>query len=164
MLPLDDAPISLHQVDKLAASVTRHSGAPDWLRDWATAVLAGQVRGTHLAVMTGPYLDRLLDGTKTIELRFTKNRVAPFDQVAAGDVIFFKQSAGPVTAVGLAGHVQNLDLGRTPLHEIAAVYGSAIAPAEPSFWTERAAARYATLVAMASVIGLPPLPINKRDR
>jgi hypothetical protein len=134
------------------------------LEAWAAAILVGESRGTHLAVMTGPYLNRLLDGTKTIESRFTKHRIAPFDQVTDGDVVFFKQAAGPVTAVGLAGSVQNLDLQQVSLQEIADTYGSAIAPVDSSFWNERAHARYVTLVAMLSVISLPPLAVQKRDR
>jgi hypothetical protein len=164
MLPPLDTPISLHEVDKLAASVVRLSESPNWLCAWATAILAGQSCGTHLAVMTGPYLDLLLDGTKTIESRFTKRRVAPFDRVAGGDIVFFKQASGPVTGVGLAGEVRNLDLHQISLQEIAATYGSAIAPADPSFWDERTQARYVTLVSMTNVISLPPLAIRKRDR
>jgi hypothetical protein len=84
MSPL--TPIGLHEIDKLAMLVSGSSQQPAWLGGWAADVLAGQRPGTHLAVMTGPYLDRLLDGTKTIESRFTRHRIAPFGQVHSGDV------------------------------------------------------------------------------
>src|SRR5689334_4134014 len=118
-------PIALHEIDKLAGQVSRARKAPDWLSGWAANVLAGQHPGTHLAVMTGHYLDRLLDGTKTIESRFTRHRVAPFEQVASGDVIFFKPAGGPITAAGLAGTVQLLDLGIVTLQRVADQYGAA---------------------------------------
>ena len=156
--------IAMHETDKLAVQVSRTDQAPGWLGGWAADVLAGLHPGTHLAVMTGQYLDRLLDGTKTIESRFTRHRVAPFQQVASGDVIFFKQAAGPITAAGLAGTVQHLDLGIVPLRQIADRYGAAIAPADASFWADRAAARYATLVTMLDVVKTEPVLVQKRDR
>jgi hypothetical protein len=157
-------PIALHEIDKLAGQVSRAHQTPDWLSGWAANVLAGLHPGTHLAVMTGHYLDRLLDGTKTIESRFTRHRVAPFEQVASGDVIFFKPAGGPITAAGLAGTVQHLDLGIVTLQRVADQYGAAIAPADASFWVGRAAARYATLVTMLDVVPTEPVPIHKRDR
>jgi hypothetical protein len=157
-------PIALHEIDKLATHVSRDHKPPGWLGNWAAEVLAGLYPGTHLAVMTGQYLDRLLDGTKTIESRFTRHRIAPFECVTDGDVIFFKPAAGPITAVGLAGPVQHLDLDKVPLQQIADQYGEAIAPADASFWTDRAAARYATLVAMLDVVKTGPVPVRKRDR
>lgn len=163
-MPLPVTPIALHEIDKLATHVSTSAEPPDWLGGWAADVLAGRHPGTHLAVMTGQYLDRLLDGTKTIESRFTKHRVAPFGQVHDGDIIFFKPAASPITAVGLAGTVQHLDLGLVPLQQIADKYGKAIAPADASFWEDRAAARFATLVAILDVVKTDPLPISKRDR
>jgi hypothetical protein len=157
-------PIPLHETDKLATQVSRAKESPGWLSDWAAQVLAGSHPGTHLAVMTGPYLDRLLDGRKTIESRFTRHRIAPFERVASGDVIFFKQAACPITAVGLAGVVHDLDLATVPLRQLADEYGAGIAPADASFWTDRAAARYATLVAMQQVVKTDPVPVQKRDR
>jgi hypothetical protein len=163
-MPRPVTPIALHEIDKLAVEISTAHQSPDWLGVWAASVLAGQHPGTHLAVMTGDYLDRLLDGTKTIESRFTRHRIAPFEQVADGDVIFFKPAGGPITAAGVAGTVQHLDLGITPLHRVAELYGAAIAPADMSFWADRAAARYATLVTMLDVVQTQPVPIQKRDR
>lgn len=156
--------IALHETDKLAMQVAMGHEPPDWLGGWAANVLSGLHPGTHLAVMTGHYLDRLLDGTKTIESRFTRHRVAPFQQVASGDVIFFKPAGGPITAAGLAGTVQDLDLGIVPLQRVADQYGAAIAPVDASFWADRAAARYATLVTMVDVVQTEPVLVQKRDR
>jgi hypothetical protein len=114
--------------------------------------------------MTGPYLDRLLEGSKTIESRFTRHRIAPFERVATGHVVFFKQAASPITAVGLAGVVRNVDLSMVSLQRVADQYGAAIAPADASFWADRASARYATLVGMMDVINIAPIPVQKRDR
>lgn len=163
-MPPPVTPITLHEIDKLAMQVSNAPDRPKWLDGWAMNVLAGLHPGTHLAVMTGCYLDRLLDGTKTIESRFTRHRVAPFERVATGDVVFFKPAGGPITAAGLAGEVQHLDLCKVPLERIAAQYGTAIAPADVTFWADRAAARYATLVTMLDVVKTEPVLVQKRDR
>lgn len=163
-MPTPVTPIAMHEVDKLARHMSGAQETPAWLCGWAADVLAGRSRGTHLAVMTGHYLARLLDGTKTIESRFTRHRVAPFERIADGDVIFFKPSPGPITAAGLAGTVRHLDLGTTPLDQVADLYGAAIAPADSSFWADRSAARYATLVTMLDVVMTEPVPVCKRDR
>jgi ASC-1-like (ASCH) protein len=46
----------------------------------------------HLAIMRNPYLRMIMDEKKTIESRFTVNKIAPYHQVSKGDVIYFKQS------------------------------------------------------------------------
>ncbi|MFI0409203.1 ASCH domain-containing protein [Actinomadura sp. 3N508] len=156
--------IGLNEIDKLAAPVAEARDSPEWLHRWAQDVLASIDRGTHLAVMSGPYLGLLLDGRKTIESRFSRHRVAPFGQVTAGDVIFFKKTAGPVSAVGLAGEVRHIELDKTPLEEVATRYGEGIAPADDGFWADRSRARYATLITMASITTMEPFSIRKRDR
>jgi hypothetical protein len=156
--------IALHDVDRLATYVVNAHDSPDWLIGWAHDILGRHRRGTHLAVMSGPYLDRILDGTKTIESRFMRNRTAPYGQVAVDDVIFFKPTCSPITAVGLAGNVIHLDIRGFSLEEIAEQYGAKIAPADESFWTDRTKARYATLITMVDAVTISPLSINKRDR
>jgi ASC-1-like (ASCH) protein len=114
--------------------------------------------------MTGPYLQALLEGRKTIESRFTRNRVAPFEQVRSGDVVFFKPAATPVLAAGFVTEALHIRLADVPLTEIARQFGEAIAPADQSFWIDRAEARFATLLTMGEVINIPPISIAKRDR
>jgi hypothetical protein len=114
--------------------------------------------------MTGPYLRALLDSRKTIESRFTRHRVAPFEQVTSGDVVFFKPAAAPVVAAGFVTDALHIQLADVPLTEVARRFGEAIAPADQSFWTDRAGAKFATLLTMGEVIPIPPMSIVKRDR
>src|SRR5688500_9529406 len=62
-------------------------------------VASGPGAGLHLAVMTGPYLARIVDGTKPVESRFHRVRSAPLDTVAAGDLVTFKPSGDAVSHV-----------------------------------------------------------------
>jgi len=54
---------------------------------------------THIAIMKKSWglIPKILSGEKTIESRWYKNRVAPWDRVAIDDIIYFKDSGEPVT-------------------------------------------------------------------
>src|SRR5271169_6453922 len=53
----------------------------------------------HLAVFIEPFLGYVLDGTKTVESRFSINRCAPFGKVSQGDVLLLKRAGGPVVGI-----------------------------------------------------------------
>jgi ASC-1-like (ASCH) protein len=52
----------------------------------------------HLAIMSKGFLNKILDGKKTIESRWTMFRRAPYERVMTGDKIFFKFSGGKIVA------------------------------------------------------------------
>ena len=51
---------------------------------------------THLAILTDPWLDLILDGHKTIETRISKVKLPPYEAVSVGDHVLMKQSGGPI--------------------------------------------------------------------
>ena len=42
-------------------------------------------------------IPKILNGTKTAESRWYKNRIAPWDKIKSGDNLYFKNSGEPVT-------------------------------------------------------------------
>lgn len=44
----------------------------------------------HLAIFSKKGFEQLLSGQKTIETRFSVNRIAPFGQVGVGDLVYIK--------------------------------------------------------------------------
>lgn len=42
----------------------------------------------HLGVFAEPYLALMINGMKTIESRFSKNRTAPYERIAKDDIVF----------------------------------------------------------------------------
>lgn len=50
----------------------------------------------HLAIFTGPFLDLVLEGKKTIESRFSKVRCAPYGVATEGDIVLMKKAGGLV--------------------------------------------------------------------
>jgi len=110
----------------------------------------------HLAVLKRPYLDAVIEGRKTIELRLSRTRAAPFGKVAPRDTIYLKQSAGPVRARATAERVLSLeDLTPAEIRALKRAHNHLVLGA-PDYWRARSSARYATLIWLADVRELTP--------
>ena len=121
-------------------------------------------RTLHLAVFVPPYLDLILAGRKTAESRFSRRRIAPHGRVAAGDVLLLKRSGGPIAGVCLTERVWHYDLEDTGLAAVRTEFAAALCATGDAFWQARATARYATIMTLAYVRPIAPLPYDKRDR
>jgi hypothetical protein len=119
--------------------------------------------GIHLAVVLQPYLQFILDHSKSVESRFSRNGCAPFGRVATGDVILLKRSSGPVVGLCTVSDVWDYRLAPGTLLEIKERFGPAICPQE-GFWEDRRDAAFATLMRIDGARSLPDLLIPKKDR
>ena len=63
----------------------------------------------HLAILTPGWIDLILDGTKTIESRFTRVRCAPFRKVHEGDSVYLKESGGLVKGMFTVAKVETFE-------------------------------------------------------
>lgn len=126
----------------------------------------GQIEGVriHVAVMAGPYLDKILDGSKTVESRITKNRLAPYGRISCGDVILFKQSSGPIRALALVKEASCTELrpGQS-LEDITQDYLQGLAY-EPGYLEAKDGARYFTFLLLDQVTPTAEARLRKRDR
>ena len=122
-----------------------------------------RVRSLHLAVFAQPYLGLILDGTKTIESRFSVRKVPPYGHVESGDIVLLKATSGPIVGAFRASDVWYYQLDPGIWGQIRREYGAAICAPE-AFWQSRAAARYATLIGVSEVQRLAPVSIPKHDR
>ena len=120
--------------------------------------------GLHLAIFVEPFLGAVIEGRKTIESRFAKNRCAPYLCIGEGDIVFLKKSGGPVVGVAKVGIPQVHELDDLKLTEIRDRHASEICAEEDAFWDERREKKYATLIPIESAIQFDPVDINKRDR
>ena len=106
---------------------------------------------THLAVLHREYLDKIITGDKTIEMRLTRTRRAPFGKVSPGDTIYFKQSSGPIRAVARVNRVKSLsDLTPKRINELRDRLNDKIA-ASATTWARKRQARYGTLIWLRDV-------------
>ena len=118
----------------------------------------------HLALLTKPYLEKILAGRKTIESRFSRARVPPFNRVKAGDVVFLKEVAGPVHAIALASYVQFFGpLGPGKVEHIMEKYRQGL-QLDSDFKIAKQDSLYATLISLEAVLPLKPLRVIKLDR
>lgn len=115
----------------------------------------------HLGVFAEPYLTLMLDGQKTIESRFSKKRVAPFNQITKDDIVFIKKSSGNVLGYLTIKEVIFFDLNITQIDDIRKRYGKRLCVTE-SFWDQKKDSHYATLIIIDEVIRLDPFKINKK--
>lgn len=120
-------------------------------------------RSVHLAIFVEPFLSYVLDGKKTVESRFSAVRCAPYRRVTPGDVLVLKASGGPVRGLSLVDHVWCYDLDSETWPQVKA-FEDALCATDPSFWANREAASYATLMRLAHVRPVADVPFKKRDR
>jgi hypothetical protein len=144
-------------VERLAE---RTMGLPGW-RFLQDAVAAR--RTVHVAVMVEPYLSLILNGSKTIESRFSKNAIAPFHQISRGDLVLLKLTGGPVMGHFTTGSVEFVTLTPPEFARLQADYSEAIC-ADEEFWKLREDKRYATLVGVSDACEVRPAPLTKSDR
>lgn len=117
--------------------------------------------GVHLAVTPDPWFRWILDGSKTIESRFSSNRCAPYGKVRSGDIVFLKK--GTVSAAFCVGKVRDFDLSQHRVSDLETRYSLGI-HADHSFWTERQEKRYCTLMQVSWLVTFPGFRIAKNDR
>src|SRR3989344_2137237 len=46
----------------------------------------------HLAILSKPGIERILSGQKTVETRFSKHKIPPFNEVHTGDIVYIKET------------------------------------------------------------------------
>jgi hypothetical protein len=137
----------LHQIKKSHAGTNGHSGI-------------------HLAIFNEPFCSLLLSGQKKVESRFSVNRISPFGKVNSGDVIFVKESAGPIVGYFIASFTDYIQINSiADLRKIEEKYGAQIcSDANKTFWQDRKETKYASLIGVEGVRTICPIEIQKRDR
>jgi hypothetical protein len=145
----------------LQAVAQRHRAWSDFIDAYLGR--SGHEVGIHLAVVLEPYLQFILNGSKSIESRFSRNGCAPFRRVVAGDVVLLKRSSGPVVGLCTVSDVWDYRLTGRTLREIKDRFGPAICP-QDGFWEDRQDAAFATLMRLDSARLMPDLTVPKRDR
>ncbi len=118
----------------------------------------------HLAVFVEPYLSLISDGKKTIESRFSKNCIAPFNAVNVGDIILLKRSGGGIAGICLVEKAWFYRLVPGTLKEIRSLFAGGICPAGTSFWDDRKDSSYCSLIWVCNFTKLPDIPFSKADR
>lgn len=97
-----DEPIQLGALQSLLTALEeRLSNQPFWRERIRACFETPSPQVLHLAIFQEPYLGLILAGKKTIESRFSVNRIAPYEAAERDDLVLLKRSSGPITGLCL---------------------------------------------------------------
>lgn len=117
----------------------------------------------HLAILSKKrkILEKIINGEKTIESRWYKCKRAPYGTIKENDVIYFKESGGPVSAKANVNKVLIYEnLNPKLIESIILEYGSQIG-IDKSFIDEVKDKKYCILVFLRNVQKINPFNIDK---
>jgi ASC-1-like (ASCH) protein len=117
----------------------------------------------HLVILKKPYLDLIVSGRKTIELRLGKGRRGAFGRVQPGDGLFLKVSSGPVRATATVADVKYYeDLTPQQILQIKQQHNDRIMGGD-AVWEDMMGRRYGFLTWLRDVRPIAPIWIDKKD-
>jgi ASC-1-like (ASCH) protein len=117
----------------------------------------------HLVILKECYLSRILDGSKPVELRLLRTPCAPYGAIAVGDRLFFKQTGGPVCAVGRVSSFQEYkNLTPSEIMKLKTIYNHLVFGTD-EYWQMKADSRYAVFIWIRDVKKIRPVMIDKKD-
>lgn len=119
----------------------------------------------HLAIFKKGVGGDILNGKKTIETRFSKAKIAPFNQISAGDLVYIKPVGKDIIGQFRVKKVIFYDgLDPWDVDKIKKDFGKEIA-ADEAYWQRKNTAKYGTLIFIGQVTPFitAPLRFPKKD-
>jgi hypothetical protein len=150
-------------VDPVLAHLELHLVDVPLLAEGLAELRRGRV-ALHLAVLIGQDYDWVLDGSKTIESRFARVRLTPWQAVDVGDLVLIKRPGRPIGGIFRAGVTTHHELVGDTAAELRRRFALRMRATDNEFWTARSHARYATLVNVTVPRPIPALVVPKRDQ
>lgn len=118
-------------------------------------------KALHLGIFTEPCLSYMLDGKKTIESRFSKNKILPYNNISKEDIVLVKKSGGDIVAYFSIKDVLFFELKDKSIEEIKFKYSNELCVSD-DFWKLKENSNYATLIFIDKLVKLKPFHIDKR--
>ncbi len=122
----------------------------------------------HIAILNKKFnfLPKVLSGEKSIESRWYVSKVAPWDRIFTGDVVYFKNSGESVTAVAEVAKVLQIEnLTEQKISEVLRKYGREIGfTGEQHEWWAKANShkKYCILIFLKNPKKIKQFAINKK--
>lgn len=117
----------------------------------------------HIAILQNPFFDMILNGTKTIESRWSMHKIAPYQKVKKGDTILLKETGKLVTAKAIAKEVKFFELTPEKVEEIRLQYGKQIGTDKFKDWKSTLNKKYCTLIWLDKVEKIQPLKVPRSN-
>lgn len=115
----------------------------------------------HLGIFTEPCLSFMLNGKKTIESRFSRNKIAPYEKITKEDIVLVKKSGGYIVAYFTIKEVLFFDLQNYSIDVIKNKYNKELC-VDDAFLEKKKNSHYATLIKIDKLVKLKPFSINKK--
>lgn len=116
----------------------------------------------HLAIMNREIIEAILTGKKTIESRFSQKKIAPFDRVFIGDIVYMKPPGREVIGQFRVKKVISYQgITQEDIDKIFADFGQNIGP-----WEVKGSISYATLIFIGESERFltAPIKVRKKDQ
>jgi ASC-1-like (ASCH) protein len=119
----------------------------------------------HVAIMRKSWklIPKILAGEKTIESRWYKNRICPWNRINVGDIVYFKDSGEKVTVYAKVRRVMQFDgINEKIFNKIVKKYGKRIGINGASFNEYYSSKNYCILVFLEDIVEVDtPFKIDK---
>lgn len=115
----------------------------------------------HLGIFSEPCLTYMLDGKKTIESRFSKKKILPYNAISDKDIVIVKASGGNVVAYFTIKKIIFFDLNKTSIEDIRKSYQKELC-VDDNFWELKKDSNYATLIFIDKLFKVKPFKIKKK--
>lgn len=120
----------------------------------------------HLAIFSEPKtIEKILQGNKTIEGRFSRKKNLPYAKIKKGDEIYLKESGGKILGKAMVDNVLFYD-NLTPeiLGKLRREYANELCMSD-DFWEKHARSKYVTLIFIKKAEEfISSVKYRKRDR
>ena len=119
----------------------------------------------HLAIFIGDYIEKIFRGEKTIEGRFSNNKILPYCAVKKGDEILLKQSGGMIVGRAMVDNALYYEgLDSEAIGKLRKEYSKELR-VDDYFWQSKTSAKYASLFFLKNPERfLTPIKDKKKDR
>lgn len=125
----------------------------------------------HLAIFDKKTLEALLSGQKKIETRFSKQKIAPYQQISAGDLVYVKAPGDDISGQFRVKKVIFFDnLEQDDLDLIFKTWGDLISLndllTDKKYQSEKQGSRFGTLIFVGDSERFitSPIKIKKKDK
>lgn len=116
----------------------------------------------HIAIFSEPFLSYFLNGKKTLESHFSKNKSLPFGKVKAGDILLLKSSGGPLKGICIVTKTSYFGpLTRQKIQELMLKYEKELCLTE-EFKKLKQYSRYVSLFTIGEILEVT-VNISKKD-
>ena len=121
----------------------------------------------HIAILNKKrkLLEKIISGEKTIESRWYKAKVTPWDRITAGETVYFKDSGEPVNVKATVSEVSQFYLPSVDVPELVDKYAWEICfntSDRDKLVSWCAQRKYCILIRLKDVQQIAPFEINKQ--